>query len=392
LILQTTRESLGNLWVAKQRTMLALLGIVIGTASVIAMSNIGAIAEKHALDEFRSTSIDDIVIRIQTNELTGTNKLTANNVARMATEIPSLISAVPVIPGGGQLVYKGHSELFAPVVASTEELFALAKLKPGSGRLLSRFDKLEPFCVIGNQLTKSLSGIAPPKIGDRIKVGLESLTVIGILEPIDNSPLLPFQPSTTIFVSLENAPRISNRPIIDKILARKESSASIESVTLQVNKFFQKYYPGLPVKISTASQMIKQMKQQMHTYSLMLGAIGSISLIVGGVGVMNVMLVAVTERRSEIGIRMAIGARRRDIEMMFLIESLVLSLVGGVIGTIVGVGSSAIYAAVLNWSFTVSEYSIPLGVGVSVLVGVFFGLYPAISAARLNPVDALRSE
>jgi putative ABC transport system permease protein len=123
----------------------------------------------------------------------------------------------------------------------------------------------------------------------------------------------------------------------------------------------------------------------------MLGSIGSISLLVGGIGVMNVMLVSVTERRQEIGIRLAIGARRFDIQLLFLVESVLLSIIGGVLGTGLGVGASALIAKFSGWQFVLSQFAIPLGAGVSIAVGVFFGFYPAVIASRLNPIEALRS-
>ena len=134
------------------------------------------------------------------------------------------------------------------------------------------------------------------------------------------------------------------------------------------------------------------MKKQMQMFTLLLGAIGSISLIVGGVGVMNVMLVSVSERKKEIGIRRAIGARQSDIQTQFLIESLVLCFVGGILGISVGIGASWVIAHVSHWQFIFSMVSVFLGVGVSVGVGIFFGFYPARQAARLSPIEALRAE
>ncbi|MGE0716946.1 MAG: ABC transporter permease, partial [Alphaproteobacteria bacterium] len=149
---------------------------------------------------------------------------------------------------------------------------------------------------------------------------------------------------------------------------------------------------GAIVQARSAEQLIEQMANQMRLYTLLLGAIGGISLVVGGVGVMNVMLVAVTERRREIGIRMAIGARRRSIVSMFLTEAICLSLTGGIIGTAIGIGTAHAASQFANWTFFLAPAAIPFGAGVSVAVGVVFGYLPARQAARVDPIQALRYE
>ncbi len=392
MLSQTIRESFHNLWASKQRSLLALVGIVIGTGSVIAMGNIGAIAEKHALKQIRTTGIDMVVISIQQED--GSKKfpeVTAEDIKELAKEVPELIEAIPIVTGGQQMLYRGQP-LFASTVASYPAVFDLAKLKLKKGRLLSLFDDLELFCVIGDQVIREEDSTWKAKVGDQIQIGSQFYSITGILAKADQSPLLPFEASSSIYVSFANARRVSGKSKINTVLGRMSPTATAEATTSQIKTFFEKRLPGVHARVHTATQLLKEMGQQVHTYSLLLGTIGSISLIVGGVGVMNVMLVSVTERRLEIGIRMAIGARRRDIKMMFLIESLVLSLVGGIIGTIIGVGSSAVFAGVLHWTFTLAGYAIPLGAGVSLVVGVFFGIYPAASAARLNPADVLKPQ
>jgi putative ABC transport system permease protein len=391
MLSQTIFESFNNLWAAKQRSLLALLGIVIGTGSVIAMSNIGAIAEKHALEQILSTGVDLVVISLRQKGATKAPVVTAEDIDKLTEEASQLDTAIPIVMGNKQIRYQGH-RLFGSTVASYPQVFDLTKLKLGSGRLLSPFDDLEFFCVMGAQVIPQAHGTKKAEIGDQLQIGSESYTIIGILGKADPSPMLPIDADSSIFVSFANARRIADGPKINTVIGRMAPTATAEATTSKIQAFFHSHLPGVVVRVQTASQLIKEMGQQVRTFSMLLGAIGSISLIVGGVGVMNVMLVSVTERRREIGIRMAVGARRRDIKTMFLIESLVLSVIGGMIGTIIGVGSSAVFAGVLGWTFTLAGYAIPLGVGVSMVVGVFFGIYPAASAAQMKPVDALRSE
>lgn len=149
---------------------------------------------------------------------------------------------------------------------------------------------------------------------------------------------------------------------------------------------------GLTVQVQTAEELIRQMQTQMRMFTLLIGVIGCISLIVGGVGVMNVMLVSVSERKKEIGIRRALGAQQQDIRNQFLAESVILCSVGGIIGIMIGIGASYIVARFFDWGFLISNIAVVLGVTVSFIAGVFFGFYPARQAARLNPIDALRAE
>lgn len=386
------RESLRNLRAAKQRSLLALLGIVIGTGSVIAMSNIGAIAKKHALEQILASGIDIVVISVQGGR-PGATVFDQHNVPKLVEEVPELNAAVPIIMGNQPIAHHDRP-IYASVVAAHHHLLGLIGATIAEGRVLSRFDQLELFAVVGHSIVEQSAqeGQHPITLGDELQIGDETYWVVGVLDPIIQSPLLPMDINNSIFVTFNNAPRITNTPVIQHVIARVEDVVLVEQVQSSIRSFVQHYLEDLSVNVMTAIQMVRQMSQEMRTYSLLLGAIGGISLVVGGVGVMNVMLVSVTERRLEIGIRMAIGARRRDIKNMFLIESLVLSIIGGLVGTILGLSCSAIFAYMLEWQFVIAHYAIPVGVGVSTAVGVFFGWYPAACAARLNPVDALRAE
>lgn len=390
------RESARNLLAAKQRSFLAILGIVIGTASVIAMANIGAITEKHAIAQIAATGIDLVAIRLEQGENKGAAGLSLDKIEGLKSAIPELDVAIPVISGQESVSYRGR-QLFATGIASDPALFDLLRLRLAEGRWISRFDGLEKFCVIGgkvaaNQLDRNVLALPDVKVGDRLEIGSESFTIIGILAATPPSQTSPLDIGSSIFVAFGNAPRIAEAPRIDSVLGRMAAGASAEEIATRIQTFFQGLRPPLRVDIQTAQQMIAEMHDQAQTFGLLLGAIGGISLIVGGVGIMNVMLVSVTERRREIGLRVAVGARRRDIETMFLIEALALSSIGGLIGTAIGVGGSAIFAVVLGWAFTVAGDAIIAGVGVSMVVGIFFGIYPAISAARMSPVSALRAE
>ncbi len=185
--------------------------------------------------------------------------------------------------------------------------------------------------------------------------------------------------------------RSPSRPGIPVFSGRMVDEHAKLRITEQLKKYFQNIDRALAFKVTTAEELVAQMQKQMRMFTLLLAAIGSISLIVGGVGVMNVMLVSVSERRREIGIRRALGARQVDIQMQFLVESVLLSFVGGLLGLFLGIGTCYVICHFTSWQFLLSQSAIVLGVGVSAAIGVFFGFYPARQASRLSPIEALRS-
>ena len=228
-------------------------------------------------------------------------------------------------------------------------------------------------------------------IGDRITVNGQVFTVLGILRPVPFNSLFPTDFNGAMLIPLRTIRQIVTGAPINSLMVRLQSDLRVDEAVAQINQYFAPATHGAPLEINTAAQLIGAMQKQMQLFTLMLGSIGSISLLVGGIGVMNVMLVSVTERRQEIGIRLAIGARRFDIQLLFLVEAVLLSIIGGALGTALGVGASALIAKFSAWNFIVSQVAIPLGAGVSIAVGVFFGFYPAVIASRLNPIEALRS-
>ncbi|MGV6826057.1 MAG: ABC transporter permease, partial [bacterium] len=304
MIPQSIRESFRNLWASKQRSLLALLGMIIGTGSVIAMSNIGAIAEKHALEQFISTGVDQISINLSLNRDDGRDLLTPKEIDKLLTDMPGVAFATPMV-ASGQPVRFGKTQEFSMIIASRPELFQLQKLSLSSGRTLSPYDSQERYCVIGDSLASGKNGAVPLEPGSQLHIGNEVFTVIGVLNKTTRSPLMAFDPNISVFVSLDNAARISRQAQVNILLGKLLPDTSLDGIDATLKAHLSHLLPGVNVEVRTAGQMIEQMSEQMRTYSLLLGVIGSISLIVGGVGIMNIMLVSVTERRMEIGIRMA---------------------------------------------------------------------------------------
>ena len=388
------REAVVSLYAAKQRSILALIGIVIGIGSVIAMLSVGTIAKHQSLERFRELGTDYLTMQVRARapgQGAGSG-LRLEDAVGLPEEVPSITGVAPWRQGRGAVVYGGKKIADAPFLGVTGSFLALNRLQLAEGRAISDLDFRRGHCVIGAQIARSLkrAGAKDP-VGKQIRLDDRICTVVGALRASPNQGLQPFEADRSILLPVSTAQRLFPRGGLDQMVARMRSEARHTAVTAEVQEYFRRKAPHLSVTVQSAQRLIEQMQLQAQTFALLLAAIGSISLIVGGVGVMNVMLVSVTERRKEIGIRRALGARRFDIQSQFLTESVVLSLIGGVFGIVIGVGGTWVFCHLSGWTFLVDPTAVVLGFVVACFVGVFFGLQPAHQASRLDPIAALRS-
>jgi putative ABC transport system permease protein len=229
-------------------------------------------------------------------------------------------------------------------------------------------------------------------IGQSLQIGKNVFVVVGVAEPWEENSFISANVDSSVLIPLMASTTISKYASINSILMRLTPDANIPSVQTNIIAYFNNIVSGKEVMIRSAKELIAKMRKQSDIMTVLLAVIGSISLIVGGIGVMNIMLVSVVERRREIGIRLAVGATRADIGALFLMESVMLSLVGGVLGVLVGIIIAYIIALFWRWEFTFYWLPPLAGFSVSVAVGIFFGFYPAVLASRLDPIEALRSE
>ncbi|MBN2123576.1 MAG: ABC transporter permease [Deltaproteobacteria bacterium] len=389
------REAGRSLYGSKQRTLLALIGIVIGIGSVIAMVSIGKIVEEESLRQFKDMGTDILSIRkgySKDGEDAAPRKITLEDALAVPRYCPSIHMVSPYVQSSLQTNYKGTSG-FVPLLGVTEAFQDLNKIAVKSGRFVSDLDTFRHFCVLGAGEAGNLGalGLDQP-LGQSLKAGDNIFTVIGVLEKVPMGGMRPYGINEGLMIPVSTASRAFPKLGITDIIARMKPGIGHVAAEKEIRAYFSDRLGGLNMEITSAEQLIAQMEKQMKLFTLLLGAVGSISLIVGGVGVMNIMLVSVTERRREIGIRRALGAKRRDIQGQFLIESIILSLVGGILGIAVGVAASYVVAHFNAWQFLISSMAILLGFGVSSAVGIFFGFYPAHQASRLDPIEALRSE
>ena len=385
------KEAAVSLFAAKQRSFLALIGIVIGIGSVIAMLSVGTIAKRQALAQFRELGTDFLTIQVRGPTL-GAPTVGPADEAGLAAETTTIAGAAPWSQSHAEVVYGGKKVTDAPVLGVTGSFQELNRLRLAEGRAISDLDFRRDHCVVGSRVASALRRAgAEQTVGEPIRLTDRICTIVGELSSAPRWGMQPFDGNRAVLIPFTTAQRMFPRQGSNQMVARMKPAAHHTTATAEVQAYFHRRLPRASVRVQSAQRLIEQMQRQTQTFALLLAAIGSISLIVGGVGVMNVMLVSVTERRVEIGIRRALGARRFDIQSQFLTESIVLSLIGGVFGIGLGVAGTWGFCRFSGWAFLVDPTAAALGFVVACCVGVFFGLQPAYQAARLDPIAALRS-
>lgn len=390
MIKQAILEAIGNLLAARQRSALALIGIMVGAGAVIAMLTVGAIAREQTARQFRAMGTDILMLRADSD--TGLGNLPLAETEALVGQVPGLASIAPFMLSGGPVSAEGQSRS-TTFIAATESFARVARVGVAQGRFISRHDRFEPFAVIGPGLAANLSTpYSRVRVGSSIRVGRYVFTVIGILEPSLPSPMMPADLNDVLIVSVPNGRRIMASPALAWAVARAAPEADPEAVGRAAQAALQPAMREQMLSAQSARALLAGLASQMRLFTLLLGAVGSIALVLGGVGVMNIMLVSVQERRREIGVRLAIGATRWNIQSLFLTEAAVLSFVGGAFGVLLGIAGAWGFAQISGWPFVVSASAIPLGAGVSIATGLFFGFYPAVMASRLDPIVALRTE
>ncbi len=392
LIRANFREAVRSLLTARQRTILAIIGVVIGIGSVIGMVSIGEIVMVQALSEFTDLGTDIVSVKNGSPSDSAGPAFDATMLERLPAQVSGIREVAPYVVFSPEWICQGQSEIIQ-LFGANEAFFLVNRLRLAKGRLVSRLDAGRFFCVAGADVAKMLhetTGRDP--IGTSIQLSDRIYTVVGVLEPVpDGGSIRPGGINDGIIVALATALRVARGRQVQAFVARVGQGMDAGHVKTAFQTYFSARGKNFDLEINTAAEIINAMQKQMMLYTLLLGAVGSIALVVGGIGVMNVMLISVSERRSEIGIRRALGAQESDIRWQFLVEAIVLCMIGGLLGIAFGVGTSWIFARSQQYAFVVSGWAILLGFTVSTIVGVFFGFYPARRASRLDPIAALRS-
>ena len=390
--IETVRMAFKAIWGNKVRSFLTMLGVIIGVMSVTVLMAIGQGTTSSVTDSISSMGTNMISVTIQTRRFGfGMNKSSRSSSAKgtvilkaedvLALKDNEYIQYVSPTVSGSLTVKAGSTNTTASIMGVYPDYANIVSTELASGRYIIDADveNRSAVCVIGPDLAEDLFGNTNV-VGNTLHVNGRMFKIVGVLDGTSSTLVLPF----TL------AQRMLESTSITSFYVSATDSTVVSAAQTAVERFlYKKYQDDSTYSIMNQEEMLEAMEETAGTLSLMLGGIAGISLLVGGIGIMNIMLVSVTERTREIGIRKAIGAKRRNILLQFLIESVVLSGMGGLLGLLLGYGLMHLLESYMGMSVTASAGVAQLAMGFSMFVGVVFGLYPANKASKLKPIDAL---
>jgi putative ABC transport system permease protein len=409
-ILATLRLALRALARNKLRSALTMLGIIIGVGAVIAMVAIGNGANKQIQDQIAAMGSNLLMVGSGSVNRGGmrmgagaTKTLVYDDALAIQRESPAVAAVAAASQTSGQIVY-GNDNWSTGIIGTEPQYFEIRNWPIASGSIFDQqqFDQNANVVVIGETVRKNLFGATDP-IGQTVRINTRTggslpFTVVGLLQPKGTAPGMGQDQDDQVFIPLTTLQKKMTgetwlRFIMVSAVSLQASTAAEQQIASLLrdrhriragmdDDFFVRNMKDIADSAEQASQVM----------TILLASIASVSLVVGGIGIMNIMLVSVTERTREIGIRIAIGATEEDVQRQFLIEAFVLSVIGGIIGIVVGALASFIISHQFKWPVLISPSSIVIAALFSMAIGIFFGYYPARKASRLDPIDALRYE
>lgn len=401
LIFDLLKMALRSLAANKLRTFLTTLGMVIGVAAVISMISLGEGAKQSTLSTISKFGTN--IISVRPGQRKNRHVSRGNVTTLTLKDEASIRDNIQSITGVSAQVYKSAQLKFGSKNSSTtvrgvnKDYARLANYTLERGRFFTA-DEItgsRKVCVIGAAVVKNLFQDIDP-IGKTLKVKGHNFLVIGFTEA--KGAMSWFDPDDQIFIPITTAQnRLFGMDHVQTIDVQAENIDDIPGIIADIERLLHRRHKILPGKqddfyVRNSAEWLSSWGEAAKTFSYLLGGIAAVSLLVGGIGIMNIMLVSVTERTREIGIRKAVGAKKREIMIQFLIESVLISFLGGAVGILLGCGVSMSFAKMVGWDTLISANTILLAFGFSVSIGIFFGYYPANKASNLNPIEALRYE
>ncbi len=392
----------------KLRSLLSTLGIVFGVAAVISMMSIGEGARRAAIEQIKLLGTNNI--RIKQLLLTGQKReeaerrfsrgLTHEDAILIHARVPTLLGVAPLKFLDAEVRFEGRQGI-AQVVGTTPEYEEVTNFRVAAGRFLTRFDVIDTknVCIMGAEVNQELFGYRN-SVGATIRIGEAWFTVVGVMEPkviregraavikVRNINRDVYIPITT---ALRRFPPVGDPPGVEEIAIRVAQADDLHPTARLMKEILGQRHRGVEdYEVVVPEELLAQAQRTQRIFNIVMGSVAGISLLVGGIGIMNIMLANVSERTREIGIRRAIGATKTAILVQFLVETVLICVAGGAIGIFLGFGLARVITLYAGWETGFSLVSVILGFGTSASVGLLFGLFPARRAARLDPVQALR--
>lgn len=417
-------EAIGNLLLHKTRSLLAALGIIFGVASVICMLSISEVARQDVVQRIERMGVNNIILdTVEPEEIRAANRarlsdnnetetkfvkfgVTQQDLKTLSTNVDAIRDIVPMATRTVD-VFGNQKNANSNAVGTTPNYPDVMDHQIRAGRFISAIDEKNQsaICVLGYTTARELFPLISP-IGEVIKLEGIYFTVVGVLEQKgetgaagklddpDKSVYIPYATAFSRF-GLGNDPSAFqlDQPVeVNRAVLRVDDTSMLEPVSQIASNMLDRLHRHDDFSVTIPSSLLKEQKQSEQIFRWVMGSLAAISLLVGGIGIMNIMLANTTERKSEIGLRRALGAKRSDIVSLFVSESLLLCIIGGAIGVAVGYGLAQLIGQLADWTVVYHTWSVPLGIIVSAIVGLIFGTVPALRAAQQDPVLALRSE
>ncbi len=425
----TLKLGVRNLMLHKLRSFLTALGTILGVASVIAMLAVGEGSKRHAVEQIRQLGAANVIVRSMkprfdeegdASSQTGTAQRTSRVLTyglkyedyQALSGLPTLKSAVPMVLMKKNAQHAGRRVLNARILGTTPKFLTIKGISVARGRFLTEDDlkRGTNVAVLGAGAQRRLFGFSDP-LGQSVLLGSNAFRVVGVLRPrlgavvaggVDNADLdqdiyIPLTTARQRFGELQVIVRTGGvdfeRVELSEITLAVQDERLVSQTAEMARSLLKRHHPHtVDFEVQVPLELLRQAEQEKRVWNLVLGSIAGISLLVGGIGIMNIMLATVTERTREIGIRRALGARRRDIIVQFLLETMVLSTIGGMIGIVVGVGLPWLVTALFGIETYVAWWTVVLAFAISCGTGIVFGVYPAQRAAAMSPIEALRHQ
>ncbi len=401
ILLETLLVALRAIRSNKMRSVLTTLGIIIGVAAVIAMVGLGEGAQKAVSEQITAMGTNLLYIRPGSERSMGVSQgekeLTPEDAEAVLAGAPALTAVVPEMSRSFQVEYQNKNAQTS-VAGTTPEYLATMNFALAAGRFIdpSDLEGRRRVAVLGPEVVRNLGTPGSELLGSSVKIGGINFEVIGLLETKgqvswDNPDDRIVVPLTTARFRLFGTNRLRNITVqVSSPAAVPAAMADIDRVLRRQHRIREGEAPDFSIRDQT--DLRRTFESTTRSFSFLLAGIAAISLVVGGIGIMNIMMVSVTERTREIGVRKAIGATRRQVLLQFLIEAMVLCLMGGVLGIALGAGAASLLARFAGWSVIVAPHAVAMALGCAAGIGLFFGIYPAARASGLDPIEALRYE